>query len=181
MSNQHASASAPDLGRYMKEPRNDDPALRERVQAFVVDRLRFSYQRAGWSNWRESGRWSLMFNEHDQNVPEDLSPAESSTANFGWIWMFAISERGPLITSESFSPMTEERGGVAHQFYGSDQPPRPKALEWTQQIARELGLQYVDAKMLRDWKVSYDEVDPQFDLEHDVLAVPNAFQVLFYE
>jgi len=95
--------------------------------------------------------------------------------------MFAISERGPLITSETFSLMTEERGGVEHQFYGADQPPRPKALDWTQQIAREFGLHYVDAKMLRDWQVSYDEVDPEFDLEHDVLAVPNAFQVLFYE
>jgi hypothetical protein len=77
--------------------------------------------------------------------------------------------------------MTEEHRGVESHFYGPDQPPRRKALEWTQQIARELGLHYVDAKMLRDWQVSYEEVDPEFDLEHDVLAVPNAFQVLFYE
>ena len=122
-----------------------------------------------------------MFDEHDHNVPEDRDHKQSAATNSNWIWMFAISERGPLITTETFSLMTEEPGGVEHQFYGPDQPPRPKAVDWAQQIAREFGLHYVDAKALRDWEVSYDEIHPEFDLEHDVLAVPKAFQVLFYE
>jgi hypothetical protein len=181
MSSEHPNASTAGLGRYLKEPRRENPALRARVQAFVVDRLRFVHQEAGWSNWRESGRWSFTFDEHGRNVPEALGDEQSAATSARWIWTFAVSERGPLITSNTFSLMTEERDGVKHKFYGPDQPSRANALEWTQQIAREFGLHYVDAKMLRDWEVSYDEVDPEFDLEHDVLAVPNAFQVLFYE
>lgn len=115
MSNQTPEVSMADLCRYMKEPRHEAPDLRERVQTFVVDCLRLLHQRPGWSNWRESGRWSFMFDEDDRNVPENTRHGHVA-ARSTWVWTFTISERGPLITCETFSLTTEEYGGLKRQF-----------------------------------------------------------------
>ena len=153
------------------------------IDAFTRDELGFTLHESGFDHMPQLGRLAFCFDGHNNNVP--TPPPDGQAANGEWIWRLAASSRAPLITCETrflkvMPEMNTTRPGGVYAL--TETPPRAQAVEWTLRIAREFDLRYVDAKTLRDWQVSYDDVDPAFAdaLEHQP-DDPNAFQVLFLE
>jgi hypothetical protein len=132
-------------------------------------------------SWIESGVWQFLFDTSNNNLSDDPKGTPFAARRVSWQWRFSLSDRGPLVTCQSYSLVFQAINTNLDCAYRLDVSARAMAVEWSRRIAGELELHYVDAKMLRDWPVSYEDIDPDFDLEHDVHTVPNAFQVLFYE
>ena len=167
-----------ELRAYMRCPTQNCTELWQKIDAFA--RSAFALKHCDVTADLANGKLAFRFDEHDQSA---LSVPGQAGMNY-WVWHAFISSRGPLISCRTFKVdrvvLGEEVLGGTH--YSPELPPRPPAVEWTRQLAAEFDLCYVDASALRDWEVSYDDVDPQFQyaLQHDSDS-PSAFQVLFLE
>lgn len=166
---------------FFMSPRSPKPDLRARIDELLRESIGLRIRCNEWFAPEACDQWEFAFNDENDNVPQDSGNLAFEARRVRWTYRIMVSHRGPLVTCETLS-LEPKRSDLWHDTqWRYDQPSRVMAIEWTQRIARALDLHYVDATMLRDWQVSYDGVDPAFDLEHVVLAVPNAFQVLFYE
>ena len=166
---------------YFTCPRRPDTDLAARIDKWIRNDLGLHIRCNEWFAPEACDVWQFAFNDRDENVPADPPPTPFDLCIARWTYRIAISHRGPLVTCETYSLIAERPDRWHDSRWRYDRPVRAKAVTLTQRIAAEFDLQYVDTNVLRDWKVSYDEVDPEFDLENDVLAVPTAFQVLFFE
>lgn len=164
---------------WMRRSENEDLIVRLKVK--IADWLRghtvivFPEQRG----WNLSTCLTFYFDEAGHPVDPHWQP---TTGGFDlsarWRWDLYVSRRGPLLTCETAAmEVMEDRCGVVC----ADTLPRQPALAWTQQMAADLGLRYVDTATLRAWQVNYEDIDPEFYLDHDRGLLPTAFQVLFYE
>lgn len=169
------------LAGYMRSPENNQPLLWRRIGEFAHEAFALRHGAPEHDHRPDWGKFAYRLDEHNKNVP---SPAIQRETN-EWIWRFAVSSRAPIITcmTYSLSKLPELDAYRPDMVYVVlDQNARSQAVNWTRRIASEFDLRYVDAKMLRDWAVSYDDIDPEFQyaLQHQP-DDPNAFQVLFLE
>ncbi len=166
-----------ELRECMRQPQEDKALHWRDVDTFMREQLVLRFSDSTESRWR--GKWGFVFNEKGENIP----PHDGRYEPGDWIWYVAVSGRAALVTCDTCFLGPHVRDGVEDPLgaFHFDSSPRPLALEWTRRIAREFDLRYVEAQMLRDWNVSYEEVDPGFDLEVNTHREPTAFEVLFYE
>jgi hypothetical protein len=172
--------TANDLKIFLRLPEVDRSELGRQIDQFVRDELGMTIADAMAYSSLLRARFAFRIDDNGANVK--AKPFAEGMRQ--WEWNFAVSCRAPLITCRTYSvkPAMDQDGRHPGTFYDLDKPPRAEAVDWTQRIARQFKLTYVEATALRKVSVSYDDVDPAFDgaLEHDP-DEPDAFQVLFLE
>jgi hypothetical protein len=169
-----------DLQRYLSAPEISRSELGSQIATFVRDEFGMTMPGAAMFTVPWRAKFGFRLEANGKNV-EDKPFVEGMHQ---WVWRFVVSCRAPLITCLTYTvkPAMDQDGRHPGTFYDLDEPPRAEAVDWTQRIARQFELTYVEATALRKLSVSYDDVDPAFDgaLEHDP-DEPDAFQVLFLE
>jgi hypothetical protein len=180
------SPTQDELRLYMRSPVWYQRKWLLQIETFIGEVLAFKFPYAAWGDGSPPvrDRFAFCVDRQNTNVPEPPHCGQPTAGE--WIWRVMLSSRGPLITCQSYElriapEMNMDLPDKVYAFI--ETPPRAQAVEWTLRIAREFDLRYVDAKMLREWEISYDEVDPAFEdaLEYIPNDEPNAFQVLFLE
>jgi hypothetical protein len=175
-----ATLTSHELHAYLRLPEVDRAELGGQIATFVRNEFGMVMIEAGTrsSLWR--AHFSYRIDESGQNV-EDKPFVDGMRQ---WTWTFAVSCRAPLITCRTYTlgPTPDRAKRPGGTYYQKDAPPRAAAVEWTERIARQFELTYVEARALEDLNVDYDEVAPDFGdaLDHDP-DFPNAFQVLFLQ
>lgn len=129
--------------------------------------------------WSADSLLQFFFNASGARVDPSWQPTTGTfDLSARWAWYLYVARRGPLLTCETAAmAVSGDRCGIV----GRDEIPRQPALKWTQEMAVDLGLKYVEAAPLRAWEVSYEDIDPEFYLDRETGRLPTAFQVLFYE
>jgi hypothetical protein len=179
------SPSKDELRLYMRVPVWYQRKCLRQVETFLGDVLGFKYPDTDWARGSSvRDRFAFCIDGQNNNVPTPPNRGQPSAGE--WKWRVRLCSRGPLITCETYMLRIAPEMNINHPdmvYAFPETPPRSQAVEWTLRIAREFDLRYVDAKMLREWQISYDEVDPAFEdaLEYIPNDEPNAFQVLFLD
>ena len=177
--------SQDELRLYMRVPVWYQRKWLLQIETFLGDALGFRCPAIDWSHGSPvRDRFAFCFDDQNNNVPTPPNRGQPKAGE--WIWRVVLSSRGPLITCETYAlRIAPEKNAdlpdAVHAF--PETPPRAQAVEWTLRIAREFDLRYVEAKMLREWAIDYENVDPEFEyaLQYIPNDEPNAFQVLFLE
>lgn len=167
-----------ELAHWMRQPEDHD-----RLDEMRTGVLHYLGEHLGLRK-REPHRWFsdvlllLSFDENGDQVDRIAGQDLVNVMSARWDWSLFVARRGPFLTCET-ATLFVENGKHAPRI---DEEPRQNVVEWTKQIASAIGSTYVEAKALREWEVSYDEIDPGFYLDHgETGRLPTAFQVLFYE
>lgn len=177
--------SQDELRLYMRVPVWYQRKWLLQIERFFGDVLGFKFACTAWGNGTPvCDKFAFCVDGHNDNVPEPPNYGQPTADE--WIWRVMLSSRGPLITCESYvlRIAPEKNTDLPDKVYAFvETPPRAQALEWTHRIAREFDLRYVEAEMLREWQIDYEDVDPEFEdaLQYIPNDEPNAFQVLFLE
>ena len=172
--------STEQLRGFLHLPEVDRRDLWCSVDEFLLSEFSLKHHDPICPSSRHTGKFAFRFDAADSNVASE--PCGES--HLHWVWWFAVSSRAPLMTCRTFAVSAVVDEGVTRPGtqYSPEEPPRAQAVEWTRRIACTFDLRYVDAKKLQEWKVGYDQVDPEFEfaLQHQP-DDPSAFQVLFLE
>jgi len=183
--NQHLPPiEAAEIRDLLRVPSAPNLFMRERLKQELVERRGLTLATPlSAETWQSSGRLDFVFDDSNHSVPLDSKATHFDRCKARWWWSVSLSQRGALISCEtsSLARRHDPNEPEGDHYFEIDKPPRPIAVQWTLDLAATFSLKYVPALALREWSVSYDDVDPEFNLEHEVLAAPNAFQVLFYE
>jgi hypothetical protein len=179
-----ANPSKDELCLYMRVPVWYQRRWLLQISDYVRDVLGLRNGVPGSDHMPERGRFAYCFDNRSNNVP--MPPSRGQPAAGEWVWRLVASCRAPLITCETrLLKLLPDQNTDSPDlvFQVTEDPPRAQAVDWTLLVAREFDLRYVEAKALREWPISYDEVDPAFEdaLEYIPNDEPNAFQVLFLE
>lgn len=165
---------------YILHPVDRTPGLRTEVQGFLYERLCIdSYDHYWPVEWGRSYRWVFCFDSNGQLAPWPRYKTPYEIARGYTAFRIAVSRRGPYITAESYVT-TRDRYEDRTGRFEEERPASPKAVELTQQVARQFGLTYLDAEDLCGWELDESVADAaDVDCQDEGWDTPNAFILLF--